>query len=224
MTVLALSLATAAFNLQGQQTAPEISLAELAEKSDFIALAQARDADYLYRRDFPVSGSAYLKVLIPYKIDMPQDIVDVYEEGLHANECYFPNPTVFEEGRRYLLFLRRDPEDEERYRGLEEGCALEVLVDRDSRYALKYPVTGINLADDLDGLAQEMQFGDAYALEEEENLSPAERDALLAAGYLRKQDDRFLYTHGIELSTIRQLMGPDGLTLDRGLKRIPEEQ
>ena len=110
-------------------TAP-ISLAELAGKADLIMLAQVKDTDYFYRHDYPVSGSAYLKPLIHYKGGKPADIVEVYEKGLHVNECYFPNPSVFEEGRRYLLFLRQDPDQPERYRGLAEGCALDVLVDK----------------------------------------------------------------------------------------------
>ena len=112
------------------------SLAELAQQAEFVALAQVRDTDYLRRRDIPVSGSAYLKVLIPYKGDASTDLVEVYEKGLHEHECYFPNPTLFEEGRRYLLFLRRDPENPERYRGLPAGCAVDVLVDEDNALSL----------------------------------------------------------------------------------------
>ena len=89
-------------------TTSPVSLAELAQKADAIMLAQVRDTDYFYRHEYPVNGSAYLKVLIPYKLDQPADIIEIHEQGLHENECYFPNPTVFEEGRRYLLFLKKD--------------------------------------------------------------------------------------------------------------------
>ena len=187
-----------------------ISLAELAAKADVVALAQAKDTDYLLRREIPVSGSAYLKILIPYKMDQAADMVEVYEKGLHERECYFPNPTVFEEGRRYLLFLARDVENPERYRGFPEGCALEVLVDSENRYALRYPVTGISLSDSLAGLAQPMTFSDGYAVVDDEELQPAQRAALLDAGQIRQyQPGQWIYTTGIGLARVRELMGSD---------------
>ena len=234
--LLCFMLACASLAAQAQSdeltpTAP-ISLAQLAEKADLIALAQARDTDYLTRRDIPVSGSAYLRILIPYKVREALDLVEVYEKGLHENECYFPNPSVFEEGRRYLLFLRKDPEDAERYRGLPEGCAIEVLVRSNNRYAVRFPVTGIELSDHLDQYVEPMTFSDPYAVIDDEALAAAERDALLAAGliapFVEEADEdrreiseripgalppeppgkRWILTHGIELSTVRELMGP----------------
>jgi hypothetical protein len=91
---------------------------------------------------------------------------------------------VFEEGRRYLLFLRRDAEDAERYRGLEQGCAIDVLVDRDNRYAVRMPVTGIPLTDALEELARPMQFSDPYAVVDDDALPAALRDAMQAAGQI----------------------------------------
>ena len=137
-----------------------VSLAELASSADMVVLAQVRDTDYRLQREIPVSGSAYLAVLIAYKQDRDIDLVEVYEKGLHSHECYFPNPTVLEEGRRYLLFLRRDPEETERYRGLPQGCALEVLVDSDNRYAVRYPADGMAFSDKLSGLSAEMTVSD----------------------------------------------------------------
>ncbi|MDT8320521.1 MAG: hypothetical protein RQ826_08325 [Xanthomonadales bacterium] len=220
-----------------------ISLADLARKADMIALAQARDTDYFTRRDIPVSGSAYLRILIPYKLSEALDIVEVFEKGLHENECYFPNPSVFEEGRRYLLFLKKDPDHAERYRGLDEGCAIEVLVRRDNRYAVRFPVIGIDLADPLDSYAKPMEFSDPYAVIDDDALAAAERDALLAAGLIAPfmaedadalEEDpaaripgavvpeavgrRWIFTHGIELSTVRELMGPAAISTERHLK------
>ena len=111
-----------------QQTSP-VSLSELAMKADLVAVAQVKDTDYVYARSFPNEGSAFFKILIAYKLNNPvEEIIEVYDKGLHPNECYFENPTVFEEGRRYLVFFRLDPEDPEIYRGLTEGCALELFV------------------------------------------------------------------------------------------------
>lgn len=191
---------------------PTISLSELAAKSDLVVLAQARDTDYFMRREIPVSGSAYLRVLIPYKADPSMDLVEVYEKGLHENECYFPNPTVFEEGRRYLLFLLRDPEEPERYRGHPEGCALEVLVDSDNHYALRYPVNGIRLSDNMAALATPMSFSDGYALVRDEELPPAQRNAMLQAGQIEAHgEDTWRYTMGISLGEARGLIAPEAL-------------
>jgi hypothetical protein len=201
------------------QAVSPISLAELAMSADLVVLAQVKDTDYFMRRDIPVSGSAYLKVLIPYKVKRdilhPADLIEVYEKGLHDQECYFPNPSVFEEGRRYLLFLEKDPENEERYRGLPQGCALDVLVDGDNRYALRYPVTGIDLSDPLGELAHNMKFSDPYAIADDEELLPAQREAMLAAGQIvpyASPELKWMYTKGISLTAVRKLMEPDSLS------------
>jgi hypothetical protein len=189
-----------------------VSLSVLAAKADLVALAQVKDTDYVYTRSFPSEGSAFLKILIAYKLNRPaEEVIEVHEKGLHPNECYFENPTVLEEGRRYLVFFRLDPEDPEIYRGLAEGCALEILVTADNRYALKYPVKGIDLADNLDKLAIEYEFHDNYALVSEETLSPAERDDLLARGLIIPYQGKFKYTHGIDLTTARSLIGIEAL-------------
>jgi hypothetical protein len=213
---------------QDERSVPPVSLADLGAKAEVIVLAQVKDTDYFYRRGYPVSGSAYLKILIPYKIDKTMEIIEVHEQGLRENECYFPTPTVFEEGRRYLLFLKRDPDKPERYRGLAEGCALDVLVKSDNHYALRYPVSGIDLADPLEDLAVEMQFGDSYAIEDEDSLTSTERNILLDAGWIVPIEEskkktvpgvlgapqtepagpQWIYTRGIDLVTIRKMLGP----------------
>jgi hypothetical protein len=204
-----------------------VSLAQLAAAADVIALVQMRDGDYRYQRSFPVSGSAHLKVLIPYKVDRPMDMIEVYEIGLHPNECYFPNPSVFEEGRRYLVFLRHDSEVKERYRGLPQGCALDVLVTADNAYALRIPATGIDLSDDLLQLTRKLEFADPYAYVSTEELDSVERDTWLNRGWLRSETSTegqvFVYTQGIPLNDVRNLLGPDGISMDRHQKRLPTE-
>jgi hypothetical protein len=206
-----------------QEELPEeiqsVTLSELAEKADVIALVRVLDTDYEYTREFPSGGTAFLKVLIPYKVTIPlEDILDVYEEGLHPGECYFDNPTVLEEGRRYLVFLKLSEDVKGQYNGLEQGCRLEVLVRNDDQYAVRYPATGILLSDDLGSHATHMSFADNYAVLEDEDISPDERKDLLEKGFLEQQDLQFKYTHGIELREFRELLGPAGLTLDRSLK------
>jgi hypothetical protein len=201
----------AGFSAAAEMPAPmeAVSLSELARSADLVALAQARDTDYRMQRDIPISGSAYLKILLPYKMDRAIDLVEVYETGLHDHECYFPNPTVFEEGRRYLLFLRRDPDEPERYRGMPQGCALEVLVRDDNRYAVRYPADGVLHSDDLAFMATNMSFADGYAVVSDEDLLPARRNALREAGQIVPHGkDAWRYTTGIDLATLRRHIGP----------------
>jgi hypothetical protein len=216
MTLMLLLHGVPAFAQQVDDlTAERVSLVELAANADLVVLAQTKDTDYLMRRGIPVSGSAYLKVLIAYKTDRTVDLVEVYEKGLHDHECYFPNPSVFEEGRRYLLFLIKDTDDGARYRGLAQGCALDVLVDSENRYAVRYPVTGIDLSDALGELAHEMRFSDGYAIVDEETLLPAQRDAMLAAGQIKAYDGpgrQWIYTRGVSLTDMRKLMGAENLS------------
>jgi len=195
-----------------ETTVTLISLKQLAAKADLVALAQVRDTDYFTRRDIPVSGSAYLKVLIPYKAGQANEIIEVYEKGLHDHECYFPNPDVYEEGRRYLLFLQKDPERPERFRGLAEGCAIDILVAADNSYVLRYPVSGVELADPLENLVQQWDFSDGYAVVGNEDLLPGQQDAWLNAGLIRPYgDNQWIYSMGISLSAARELIGREAL-------------
>jgi hypothetical protein len=195
---------------------PPASFTTLATQADLVAVVQVKDTDYVYTRSFPSEGSAFLKVLISYKPSKTtEEIIEVYEKGLHPHECYFENPTVFEEGRRYLVFLRSNPEDKDSYRGLAQGCALEILVAADNRYALKYPVDGIALSDKLEQLAVNCDFRDDHALLAEESISPAERDSLLASGLVIPYQDGFKYTQGIDLTAARNLISAEALEAAR---------
>lgn len=203
------------------ETLPPPTLAEYASQADFIGLVQVLDTDYEYQREFPTGGTAYLRVLIPYKVNRPApDILELYEEGLHEFECYFPNPDPGQEGRRFLLFARDNPEVEGQFLGMEQGCALTVLVKSDNGYALQYPLDGLTVSDDLSALASPTDFADAYSIIEYEDIEVAERNALVNAGYLEVRDDRtYKVTHGVSLGAFRGLIGEQNLTLDRTLLR-----
>ncbi len=204
-----------------QQEAPPPSLEQLAAEADFVALVQVLDTDYEYARDFPTGGTAFLKVLIPYKVNRQvPDIVEVYEEGLHPHECYFPNPPVTEEGRRYLLLVRDNPEVEGQFLGLPRGCALTALVTTNNRYALRYPLEGIEVSDDVSDKALPIDFADAHAVLDYEELEVDERLDLLERGLLEEREERtYKLTRGIPLGTVRELLGADNLTTDRALLR-----
>lgn len=203
------------------ETLPPPTLAEYASQADFIGLVQVLDTDYEYQREFASGGTAFLRVLIPYKVNRPSpDILELYEEGLHEFECYFPNPDPGQEGRRYLLFARDNPEVEGQFLGLDQGCALTVLVKSDNGYALQYPLDGITVSNDLSDLASPTDFSDANAVIDYEDLEVDERNALLDAGYLEERDDRtYKVTHGVSLGAFRELIGEQNLTMDRALLR-----
>ena len=202
-------------------TLPPPSLADVAGAADFIGLVQVMDTDYEYQREFPTGGTAYLRVLIPYKVNRPvPDIIDLYEEGLHEYECYFPDTSPGEEGQRFLLFARDNPEVEGQFVGMEQGCAMTVLVNRDNEYVLQYPLAGLEVSNQLGDLAVPVDYADAHAVIEYEDLEVEERNALLAAGFLEELEDRtYKPTHGISLSDFRQLIGEENLTRDRSLLR-----
>ena len=202
-------LAQAAGANNGSDPAP-VDLSSLAASADLVAVVQVKDTDYVYVRDFPSEGSAFLKILIPYKPhDTREDIVAVYEKGLHAHECYFENPTVFEEGRRYLGFFRRNPEDPESYVGLAEGCALEILVTVENAYALRLPLDGFDLGNALEQYAEALEFRDSYAVLEEDAISPERRTDLLRRGLVVRYSDGYKYTRGIDLTTARKLLSTE---------------
>ncbi len=212
------TLVSAQEDPEDQHTLP-VSLSELAATADLVALTRVLDTDYEYTREFPRGGTAFLQVLIPYKVARAlEDILEVYDEGLHFGECYFKNPTVLEEGRRHLVFLKFSKDVEGQYNGLVQGCKLDVLVRDNGQYALRFPVKGIRLADDLSPHAIPMEFQDPYASLEDEEITPGERNELLGKGFLKAVDQHYELNHGIEISVIRKLMGPEGLTLDRTLK------
>ncbi|NNL00060.1 MAG: hypothetical protein HKO88_13505 [Xanthomonadales bacterium] len=210
------SFAQTADGKSREQAVSPQTLSALAAKADLVAVAQVKDTDYVFTRSFPSEGSAFLQLLITYKKNKPgEEIVEVYEKGLHPHECYFENPTVLEEGRRFLVFFRLDEEDPEIYRGLPEGCALEILVTGDNRYALKFPLKGMDIADELEQLATEYDFRDSYAVFDDDSISPSEREELLDQGLIRPYQGKFKYTHGIDLTTARNLISAEALKSKR---------
>jgi len=195
------------------------SLQALASAADLVALVQVSGTDYQYTRNFPSGGTAFLRVLIPYKVTRPlEEFLEVYEEGLHDYECYFPDPTVYEEGRRYLVFLQSSPAVRKQYRGLAQGCALEVFVTATNRYALRFPLTGMALDADYAAAAGPVRFADAHAVFDEDQLTPDLRKPWLEAGWIERDGQGYRFAWGIDLKAARELLGADNLTRDRNLK------
>jgi hypothetical protein len=214
-----LALLPAMSALAQEQEMSTETLSTISGQSDLVALVQVADTDYQYTRSFPRGGTAFLRVLIPYKVTRHYgELIEVYEEGLHENECYFPDPPPGEEGRRYLVFLRYNPDRPSQFIGLPRGCALDVLVTSDNGYALRIPVTGMASVDVPVDRVKALVFADRHAVVDDEELLVEERNAWLQAGWLRAgEDGRFSFTDGIPLQVARELIGEENLTLERDL-------
>jgi hypothetical protein len=75
--------------------------------------------------------------------------------------------------------------------------------------------------------ANEQDYADPYARESDETLDSKTRDAWLEHGWLRREASEdgieLIYTLGVKLKDIRALMGPEGVSLDRHQKRLPQD-
>lgn len=201
-----------------EQASSEPTLASLASEADFIGIVQVDATEYETVRDQPSEGFAILRVLVTYRhpgevLEAPESL-DVYEDGFGNDACYYPERQ--NEGRRYLAFLKertgKDDQGEEKtgYRGMKPGCMLPVLIAADNRFALLFPVPGVDIQDR--SVIRKIDFADpdAFVIAGEE-MRYTEVEYMAEHNWLRKaDDDRHVYTTGIYLSDARRLMNLDG--------------
>ena len=191
-----------------------MTFAQLAADADLIAVVQVEETTYEYvRRKFPVKGTGYLKVLLPYKGDTtPGTLIQVPESGLRDTACYYPRLDLFQvEGARFLAFLKQEKDDV--YKGVAPYCQLPVFVTDSARYALKYPVPGVEFASP--DQVRELQFADPAAYVETNDMTRMQIEAL-EADFARPvptapgfpPDTRYVYTRGIMLGDVRAAMFP----------------
>lgn len=188
---------------------------QLAAESDAVVLAQVDRVNYETRRGFPVSGAAWIRVLVRYKVPSPIDFVKVAEEGFGPDRCYFDDGPMWEELPRYLVFLNRA--DKHEFEGHRGGCKLEVLVTDDNRYAVRWPQEGLVLNPEDEALIQELTFqGPGAYVDVSEMTSIGREDLLREYHMVDTGDNRYRYTRGIRLEDFREhLIGSDNLTRDR---------
>ncbi len=144
LSLLSASVAIAAdptFSTPPKKTVPAppelTSFAQAANWADTIAIAQVEDIDYKKKRNLNASGTAWLKILVPYKGDINKDdYIEVKAEGLEDWVCYYPDR--INEGERYLVFLKKDKNGQ--YTGFKPWCQLQVLLDDQGHYALRFPL------------------------------------------------------------------------------------
>lgn len=223
LCVLYIAQAGAQSNQQGEapdsgdrQAAAEsdVTLAQLAAGADFIGIVQVNDTEYETVRDLPSEGFAALRVLVTYR--HPGDLretpgsVNIHEEGFDKDTCYFPERR--NEGQRYLAFLQKrtgkteDGKKKEGYEGSRPGCMIPVFVTADNRYALRYPVPGIDIGNP--DLVRNLVYADPDAfVEPGADLNFTRVDYMVEQGWLKQaDDDRYVYTRGVYLKDARRLM------------------
>ena len=207
--IVCLLLLGSSLGISQEQAVEKPSLPELAAESDLVAIAQVTATEYEYTRGFPVSGVATLRILIPYKTPAAFDLIEVAEEGLKETECYFPEVTAWEEGRRFLVFLAHDEGD--RFKGHPRGCALPILVTDSNHYAVRIPQDIVRLGEAGEAAVRELVFTDPAARIYTDELTGTSIEAMIEELHLRKVGDDLIYTRGIILTDVRQLIGPEAL-------------
>ncbi|TVQ40626.1 MAG: hypothetical protein EA370_03475 [Wenzhouxiangella sp.] len=194
------------------------SPAELAASSEVVVLARLDRANYDKRRGFPVRGSAWVRVLVAYKVPHPMDLIRIFEEGLGEDRCYFDDAPLWQESPRYILFLNH--KEQRSYEGNRATCRLDVLVTRDNRYAVRWPQAGLYLSDDELDLVQELEFHGPGATLDASEMTSIRREETMASYFMVEDGEdrskaRLRYTRGILLEDFRTLLGSENLTSDR---------
>ena len=215
--VCAASIATADITADTQY---QHWLAERAAQSDVVVVAQLERTDYEYRRGFPVDGRTWFRVLFDYKTPREMERLIVLESGLNPDGCYFPDLPLFDEQPRYLLFLVYD--EENALRGHTDGCAVELAVNGQGRYAAIWPQPAFErplpcldcvepnpnkaLDRQLERMTENMQFQGPLSRIDGSDMVAHQRRERAAAEDLRIEGTDLIRTRGIELSELRQLM------------------
>ncbi len=190
-------------------------ISELAAAVDLVALVQVEQTQYKYRRGFPISGYADLRILIPYKMGVRTGYVRVRESGLRDNACYFPQTFLGDEGARFLVFMAAiedNSADLKEFVGHPVGCKLAVLVTDEHDYALRYPLDGmVKLTDEQKQWVQQYQFSDPAAFAGEPELTPGRKQQLAeqVSGIVDARGVK--YTLGIHSNHFIDLIGRENL-------------
>jgi hypothetical protein len=193
---------------------PDLHPSELASESDLVAVVQVDRTDYERRRGAPVAGTAWLEMLLPYKVPRPIDRVRIVEEGYGEDRCYFDDVPLWAEQPRYIVFLKAAEKGD--FEGHRSGCKLDVLVTADNRYAVRWPQDDLHLDESDEALVQELEFVGPGSAVDVTEMTSIRRDDLQQRYRLEDAGDgQYRYTLGIPLEDFRLLLGADNMTLDR---------
>ncbi|MFK8011766.1 MAG: hypothetical protein AB8B80_06975 [Marinicellaceae bacterium] len=196
--------------------APKLnSFAEAASWADVVAIAQVDSVDYQQVRNLNAKGYAYLNILIPYKGSKKDEPISVIATGFEDNACYYPDG--FNEGERYLVFLKKAPETESNvYYGFKPYCQMQVLLSELGQYILRTPLDTDNIQID-ESLIEDHKFNDQHAMLDTTlwtSISRNEYAKKFACKIIESEDEinkyfHLRYTQGVPIYQIRPLLELD---------------
>ncbi|KAA3641661.1 MAG: hypothetical protein DWP95_06410, partial [Proteobacteria bacterium] len=178
--------------------------------ADVVAVAQVVNVDYQKSRDLNAQGQAFLTVRVPYKGVNRNDLLIVNAKGFAEHQCYYPDRQG--EGQRYLVFLKQSPKNENEYHGFKPFCQLQVLLDNNGHYHLRYP-TDTDLPFNQE-LVQDVTYQDPHARVNATEWTSIKRDEysdqfrteMITEEDLFQKYYFLKYTQGIPMSEIRTLL------------------
>ncbi len=200
--LVALLLLSSALLAEDPPEVEKPNLDSLIAAADFVAIAQLDDTRYKYIRGFPSGGEAWLHSIFIYKGDQETDTIVVYDEGVKGDHCYFPDTDLWQEGNRFLVFLKHT--EGIMFKGLTPVCYLHVSVSSDNQYILRMPTNNIILPAAMSDLIQEYQFLDAGSRIDATELNRPERAELVNLNIMVDEGETLVYTRGIPISAVRK--------------------
>lgn len=202
LVMTALFLALPLFAEQVTDEVKKPSLDSLISSADIVALVQLDDTRYKTIRGFPSQGEAWLSSLIIYKGSKDIDTIVVYDEGVKGDHCYFPDTDLWQEGNRFLVFLKHT--DTYLFEGLTPVCYLAVSVSSKNQYILRMPADNVILPTELLDEVGDYKFLDAGSRIDATELNRPERAAQIALNTMTDEGDSLVYTRGIHISAVRK--------------------
>jgi hypothetical protein len=188
------------------------SFAEAAKWADLVAIAQVSSIEYQQVRNINSQGYAFLNVLIPYKGSEKGEPIAVVASGFDDNACYYPDGE--HEGERYLVFLKKAPEQESNvYYGFKPFCQMQILLSELGYYFLRTPLDTDHIQID-EKLIIEENFNDPHAMVDTTLWTNLKREeyAKNFKGKIIESEDTFnkifhiRYTQGVPIYNVRPLL------------------
>lgn len=201
-TTLALLFHTATVIAEEDNKIELPDLDTLIAEADLVAVAQLDDTRYQYIRGFPSEGEAWLTALFVYKSTAEVSTIVVYDKGVKGSHCYFPDTDLWQEGNRFLVFLKHT--ENLMYRGLTPVCYLPISVSNDNQYILRMPADNVLIPEVLSQQIDEYKFLDAGSRIDATELNRPERSELIATYSMVDEGDTLVYTQGIHITAVRK--------------------
>lgn len=196
-----LKTAAAEDSISAKELSPAPLFKDLILNAEMVAIAQLNHTRYEYLRGFPNKGVAWMRPLTTYKGNRELEQFTVYDEGIKGEHCYFPDTDLWQEGNRFLVFLKHEAFI--RYRGLNPVCYLPVSVSSDNQYVLRLPIDNVQMPAELLALAQNYHFTDSGSRIDSSELFSEEKARLIRERQMKDEREALVYTRGIPISAVR---------------------